>query len=81
MRGVGVGRDAAATVLARERSRIRIQRWSPCLAAANRRWVLPFTLARMTFLVTRCSTLVARVAYPLGWVGGEGTRRRPMCPF
>ncbi|EHA8591525.1 hypothetical protein COCNU_scaffold068551G000040 [Cocos nucifera] len=37
--GMGIGRDAAATVSARERSWIRNQQRSPCLDAACLRWV------------------------------------------
>ncbi len=71
------GSDAAAIVSARERSRLRIPRRAPCLAAANRRWVLPFTPARWASFVPRCDPLVCPCGLPPSW----GTRRRPMCLF
>jgi len=74
--GMGAGRGAAATVSARERSWIRTQRRAPCLAAANHRWVRPFTPARRTPVMSHCDPSVARAPYPI-----EGTRWRPMCPF
>ena len=73
-RGMGVGRDAAATVSARERSRIRNQRRSPCLDAACLRWVRPFTRA-----LSRPAA--PPVSCPCGLPPRGGLFGVPFCPF
>lgn len=78
-RGMGRGRALVATVSARERSWIRIQRRAPCLAAANRRWVHPPIPSRRTPIVRRCSPISCPCGLPPCW-GLVGVACAPSTP-